>query len=122
MKKFFIIALAAMSMTFVSCKKDVEAQAKEYATKAIDLMKSGDNDKLAEFEKEVEAWSNGLSAEDQAKAKKVMEDEVMKALPELLGAAMGAGVESVEDAADAAEEAADAVEEAVEAVEEAAAE
>ena len=38
MKKFFIVALAAMSMTFVSCgKKSVEDQAKAYAEQMIQM-------------------------------------------------------------------------------------
>lgn len=94
MKKFFVIALAAMSMTLVSCKKSVEDQAKAYAAQAVEILKNGsDMDKMKALESEFEAWANGLSEEDQKKVEEIMEAEMKKAMPEMFESH-----ESVEDA------------------------
>lgn len=119
MKKFFVIALAAMSLTVVSCKKSVEDQAKEYAEKVVDAFKSGDMAKIQTIGDEAEKWMAGLSEADQAKAKAIMEEATTKAAQELFGGL----AEELEDATDELDEAGEAVEEAIdeagEAVEEA---
>lgn len=127
MKKIFVIALAALSMCFVSCKKNVEDQAKDYVDQMMEVLKSGDEEKGEAIEAEYQKWMESLSEEDQAKAKKVMEDEMMKHLPELLGA-MGGAMGELEDAAeelkdvttDGANEISSALEEAGSALEDAA--
>lgn len=127
MKKIFVIALAALSMTFVSCKKNVEDQAKDYVDQMMEVLKSGDEEKGEAIETEYQKWMESLSEEDQAKAKKVMEDEMMKHLPELLGA-MGGAMGELEDATeelkdvttDGANEISSALEEAGSALEDAA--
>ncbi|MCQ2222320.1 MAG: hypothetical protein MJZ35_00875 [Bacteroidaceae bacterium] len=127
MKKIFVIALAALSMCFVSCKKNVEDQAKDYVDQMMEVLKSGDEEKGEAIEAEYQKWMESLSEEDQAKAKKVMEDEMMKHLPELLGA-MGGAMGELEDAAeelkdvttDGADEISSALEEAGSALEDAA--
>ncbi len=73
MKKFFVIALAAMSMTFVSCKKSVEAQAEAYVQECYDAMEKKDMDKMMKVAEEAEKWMNSLSDEDKAKAEKAAE-------------------------------------------------
>lgn len=126
MKKIFVIALAALSMCFVSCKKNVEDQAKDYVDQMMEVLKSGDEEKGEAIEAEYQKWMESLSEEDQAKAKKVMEDEMMKHLPELLGA-MGGAMGELEDAAeelkdvttDGADEISSALEEAGSALEDA---
>ncbi len=85
MKKFFVIALAAMSMTFVSCKKSVEDQAKAYAVKMMEAEKSGDKDKMNALQQEMEEWGKSLSEEDQKKVKAAMEDVIMEEAAKQLG-------------------------------------
>lgn len=90
MKKIFVIAMAAMTMAVVSCKKvNVEEQAKVYAAKVIEAQKSGDQAKIAAANKEMEDYANGqLNAEQQEAFKKAIEkiyanyaDSVAKAAP-----------------------------------------
>lgn len=121
MKKYFVIALAAMSMTFVSCKKKtVEEQAQAYVEQLMEAEKAGDAEKSAKIQKEMEEWAKGLSQEDQMKAGMIM----LKAMAPAMEEASAAIDEATEELSDVAEEAADAVEEAAEeateAVEEAA--
>lgn len=85
MKKIFVIALAAMSMTFVSCKKSVEAQVKAYCEQMIAAEEAGDKEKLAAIEKESEAWIKSLSEEDQQKAKEISEQVFMEYMAKSLG-------------------------------------
>lgn len=123
MKKFFIVALAAMSMTFVSCgKKSVEDQAKAYAEQMIQMEESGDNSKYEALAKEIDEWGKSLSEEEKAKAEKVFEAAMMEYANKKLGIDAETLKEAAEDTTEAVEEAAEAVEEAAEAVEEAAAE
>lgn len=121
MKKYFVIALAAMSMTFVSCKKKtVEEQAQAYVEQLMEAEKAGDAEKSAKIQKEMEEWAKGLSQEDQMKAGMIM----LKTMAPAMEEASAAIDEATEELSDVAEEAADAVEEAAEeateAVEEAA--
>lgn len=119
MKKYFVIALAAMSMTFVSCKKKtVEEQAQAYVEQLMEAEKAGDAEKSAKIQKEMEEWAKGLSQEDQMKAGMIMLKAMAPAMEEA-SAAIDEATEAVEEIADEAEEAAEAVEEAAEAVEEA---
>lgn len=111
MKKIFIIALAALSMSFVSCtKKTVEEQAKEYAEQMMEAEKAGDKEKAAKISAEMEKWAEGLSEEDQQKAG-------MAILSVAFGNMDMSDLGS--DAEEAVEEAEESVDEAVEAVEEA---
>lgn len=124
MKKFFIVALAAMSMTFVSCgKKSVEDQAKAYAEQMIQMEESGDNSKYEALAKEIDEWGKSLSEEEKAKAEKVFEAAMMEYANKKLGidaeTLKEAAEDTAEEATEAVEEAAEAVEEAAEAVEEA---
>ncbi len=77
MKKFFVIAMAAMSLTVVSCKKEqvnIDEQAKVYAEKVIAAQESGDEAAIAAANKEMEDFANGkLSEEEQAKFKAAIE-------------------------------------------------
>ena len=65
MKKFFVMALAAMSITLMSCSNGVEAKAQEFADKTVEIMKSGNMMKLTELAKEVEEYTNTLSEDDK---------------------------------------------------------
>lgn len=85
MKKFFVIALAAMSMTLVSCKKSVEDQAISYFEQMMDAEKAGDAEKAAKISAEAEEWMKGLSAEDQAKCKAAVEKKMMEEVQKQLG-------------------------------------
>lgn len=118
MKKFFVIAMAAMSLTVVSCKKvNVEEQAKVYAEKVIAAQESGDEAAIAAANKEMEDFANGkLNADEQAAFKaaieKIYADYAAKKTAE-------AEAEAAEAAAAAEAEVADSTAEApVEAVEE----
>lgn len=102
-----MLVLAAMSLSMTSCKKDVEAQAKEYAAQLSELMKTGDLGKADSLEKVLDEWAEGLSAEDQAKAKTILEDEMNKAIQEMFGAAISDG--PIAAPADEAAEVADTV-------------
>ncbi len=85
MKKIFVIALAAMSMTFVSCKKGIETQAKAYCEQMIAAEEAGDKEKMAVIEKESEEWIKSLSAEEQQKAKEISEQIYMEYMAKSLG-------------------------------------
>ncbi len=117
MKKFFVIALAAMSMTFVSCKKSVEAQAEAYVQQIYDATQKKDMDALMKISMEAEAWMNGLSAEDKAKAEAVAEKKMVE-----LGMKETSDEAEAEEVEAAVEEAAEAVDSLAAAVEETTAE
>ena len=86
MKKFFIVALAVMSISFVSCKKQtVEDQAKDYAEKVISAIKSGKESAMSQLDTEIEEWMKGLSAEDQTKVKAIIEEASLKGFAEAMG-------------------------------------
>ncbi len=115
MKKIFVIALAALSISFVSCtKKTVEEQAKEYAEQIMEAEKAGDKEKAAKISDEMEKWAETLSEEDQQKAGMAVLSVVMGDMDlDSLG-------DDVEEAVDeATEEVSEAVEDAVAGVEEA---
>ncbi len=76
MKKFFMIALAAMSLSLVSCKKSVEDQAKAYVDALIEAKNNNDFAKMLEIATEVEKWQSTLSEEDKAKADAAGEEYV----------------------------------------------
>ncbi|MCQ2197353.1 MAG: hypothetical protein MJZ60_07530 [Bacteroidaceae bacterium] len=116
MKKIFVIALAAMSMTFVSCKKSVEAQAEDYVQRVYDATQKKDMEAMMKIGLEAEEWMNSLSPEDKAKAEAAAQKKM-----EALGG-MKETSEEVEEAEAAVEEAAEAVDSLAAAVEEAVAE
>ncbi|MCQ2196520.1 MAG: hypothetical protein MJZ60_03240 [Bacteroidaceae bacterium] len=117
MKKFFVIALAAMSMTFVSCKKSVEAQAEAYVQQVYEASQKNDIEGMMKIAKEAEEWMNGLSAEDKAKAEAAAEKKSIA-----LGMKEEHSEEAAEEAEAAVEEVAEAVDSLAAAVEEAVAE
>lgn len=130
MKKIFVIALAAMSMTLVSCKKNVEDKAISYFEQMMEAEKAGDSDKAAKISAEAEEWMKGLSPEDQAKCKAAVEKKMMEEVQKQLGLSdeemkkmkeEGGTLEGMEEEADEAVEAIEeAADEAVEEIEEAA--
>jgi len=72
MKKYLMIALAALSFTLVSCQKSVEDQAIEYAEEMKTAVKEMDFKKAAEINKEYQKWFESLSQEDKEIATKAM--------------------------------------------------
>lgn len=85
MKKLFMIALAAMSLSMVSCSKSVEDKAKDYVHKLLDAEKAGDREAMKEIEKEAEEWENSLTDEEKEKVHKAAEEEVEKITKEMYG-------------------------------------
>lgn len=85
MKKLFMIALAAMSLSMVSCSKSVEDKAKDYVHKLLDAEKAGDREAMKEIEKEAEEWENTLTDEEKEKVHKAAEEEVEKITKEMYG-------------------------------------
>ena len=115
MKKIFVIALAALSMSFVSCtKKSVEEQAKEYAKQ---MMEADDMDKAVKVNAEMQKWLEGLSEEDQLKASKAfLEVSNDMGMSKLESAVEEAGDEASAAIQDAAGEVASGIEEAAQKV------
>jgi len=65
MKKFFMMAIAVVSIALMSCGSGVEAKAVDYAKQSIEAMKSGDYSKVIEISKEAEKYASSLSDEDK---------------------------------------------------------
>lgn len=120
MKKYFMLAIAAMALTFVSCNKSPEAKAEDYVEQMEKALKNGDLEEFAKVAQESQEWYNGLSQEDQEKVDAVLKEKG----EEMLNDAAGAVKDKVEEAAeglgedleDAAEDLEDAAEDLKEAV------
>ena len=120
MKKYFMLAIAAMALTFVSCSKSPEAQAEEYVEQMTEAMKDGNVKEFAKLAKESQEWYNGLSKEDREK----VDAFLIEKGEDMFGGAVDAAKGELEDAAedlqgeleDAAEDLEDAAEDLKEAI------
>ena len=71
MKKFFMLAIVAMSMTFAACSGGVEGKAKSMCESIIEAIKKGDMGTATKIDKEMTEWVSTLSAKDVEKVKAV---------------------------------------------------
>jgi len=107
-----MLAIAAMALTFTSCKKeDVEAKAKDYSAKIVEALMNQDDAKGDSLAKACEEWVNGLKGEDKAKAEEIIKKAQEEAMAQLQAA--NAAIDEAQEAIDEAE-AAEALEGALE--------
>lgn len=96
MKKYFMLAIAAMALTFVSCSKSPEAQAEDYVEQMGEAVKAGDLEKITKVAQEAEKWYNNLSPEEKEKVDAFLQEKGL----DLLGGATDAAKSKLEDAAE----------------------
>lgn len=64
-KTLMLLPVLGLSFLFCSCSKSPADKAEDYAKQSIELMKSGDAEKMAALEKEVSEYLQSLSPEEQ---------------------------------------------------------
>ncbi len=72
MKKFFVIALAAMSLSMVSCKSAEEKKCIEYVEQISKCMESEDTAGAIKACDEMQEWMQSLNGEQQESLKKAL--------------------------------------------------
>lgn len=88
MKKFFILAIAAMALSFNSCTKKPVDQAKDLVEEMIDAAENKDIEKLVKVAKEVKELDDKLTDEDEKALDEWGESEEGKKTQERLEKAM----------------------------------
>lgn len=85
MKKFFVIALAAISLSMVSCKSAEEKQCEAYVEQLNKAMEADDTEGAIKAAHEMKDWMAGLSADQQANLDKALGEDGKAAMEQLLG-------------------------------------
>lgn len=87
MKKFFIIALAAMSLSFtmVSCKSAEEKKCTEYVDQINKCLEGDDTAGAIKAADELQEWMNGLNDDQKKSLKDAIGADGESALETLLG-------------------------------------
>ncbi|MBQ0049282.1 MAG: hypothetical protein KBT12_03440 [Bacteroidales bacterium] len=73
MKKFFMIAVAAVSMTLASCGGSVESKVNGYMDDLSEAIAKKDLGKMMSIATDMQEWEKGLSEEDKKAAEAAAE-------------------------------------------------
>lgn len=96
MKKFFIIALAALSMTMVSCKTENQKKAEAMLEKVGKAMNDGDVDAATAAYAEFKTWYDAL---DEKGKKDVGSEDVIKKIDDNM-ASISSSIATIDAAAE----------------------
>ena len=95
MKKYFVLAIAAMALTFFSCNTSPEAKAEDYIEQMQKALNNGDLEEFGKVAHKCQEWYEGLSKEDQKKVDAIL----IEKSEDMLNSAANAAKEKIEGTA-----------------------
>lgn len=85
MKKYIIMALAALSLSFISCKDKDGQKVDSYIEKINDAIENDDFKNAVELYKELRSYMKGLDVDEERKIMKELGEEKLKEIDDLEG-------------------------------------